>query len=243
MIERAFENDENLSQDDKRTGQLEGPGDEYEESGGRPSTTLTETQEKWRRMNTEGVMLNSLENQVFEMDFYLTGVPNKDPSNDLYGSRIKISSRDRQVGQPMPDKPTVPAIRIQFLPNNKCVVVQSESSFATPDVEGDWKLSDSGKEIRFRIDVTGYTRTVETKGSIQSIFWSDEADKTTQTSTTYSIPAGWMYGEAELSSNRPGVIQWNNGVLKIEQAAGLMGAGSKMVPCGKFTAATLVNDN
>lgn len=36
-----------------------------------------------------------------------------------------------------------------------------------------------------------------------------------------------MYGEAELTKNARGNIQWNNGVLKIEKSMGLLGTYSK----------------
>ena len=107
-------------------------------------------------------------------------------------------------------------------------------------VEGDWKLSEDGGEVRFRFQVSGYTRTIATKGSIQSVFWSNEPDKQIRTSTVYSIPEGWLYGEAVVSSNRPGSVIMKEGVLKIEQAVGLLGAGSRMAPCGRFEA-TMVN--
>jgi len=50
-----------------------------------------------------------------------------------------------------------------------------------------------------------------------------------------------MYGEAELSGNAKGdAVQWNAGVLKVEQSVGLLGAASKMIPCGKFEARTVL---
>ena len=235
LIDKAFENDGNISQSDKRTGQLEGPGDDQVVSVN-SRDDLTDTQRKWREMNAR---MGSLEGSSFLFDFFLAGVPNKDPSNDLFGSKENISMRDRATGLNVPAEPTVGKVKISFLPDKKC---RCETATDFTEVgEGDYLLSDDQKQVRFRINVSGYTRRVETKGSIQSVYWSDAPDKTTSSQTVYTIPEGWLYGEAVLSSNARGNVQWEDGVLKIEQSAGLLGAGSKMVPCGKFTA-TMVSE-
>ena len=228
ILEESFANDDRLSSDKSRD-QLEGPGDEIDSRV--PRTTLTATQEKWRDMNSK---VGKVEGQTFAMDFFLTGVPNKDPSNDLYGSKVNISSRDREVGLALPEEPTVSGINVKFLENGVCECLSS-----TPFTEagnGDWILSDDGKQIRFRIKVTGYSRTVETKGTIQSVAWSDQPNQELRSSTVYSIPEGWLYGEASISRDIKGTTRWENCILKIEQSAGLLGVGSKMTPCGKFTA-------
>ena len=170
ILDKAFENDSSLSQEDKRAGQLEGPGEFGDDDGGafggsatpsRSGKTLTATQEKWRQLQRSSVP--SLADSAAEMDFYLTGVPNKDPSNDLFGSRVNVSSRDRQVGLAVPDKPTVGSIRIEFLVDEagdgkcRCVTDSAFTSSATkPDEYGDWKVSDDGKQVRFRIPVSSF---------------------------------------------------------------------------------------
>jgi len=239
MLDQAFQNDSRLSKDDTTSGQIDGSGADDESE---PKSSLTPTQEKWQQFTSQVVTPSQLEKTTFTMNFFLTGVPSRDPSNDLFGSRVNISSRDRAVGLTVPKEPTVSGIAIQFLPDNKCLCSTS-SPFTIQGEEGDWRLSDDGKQIRFRIKVAGYTRTIETKGTIQQIYWSQENEKKTQTSTTYSIPAGWLYGEARVSSaqsNAGGVagksVRWEDCVLKVEQQAGLVGAGTKMVPCGKFDA-------
>ena len=272
MLNKAFANDSSLSRDDKVTGQLEGPGDDADENKA-SSTTLTETQHKWRQqmLSSTTVTQDDLIHHSIQLDLYLTGIPNKDPSNDLFGSRVNISLRDQQVGLlPLPTKPTVSGVQLEFLSNGKCRIVAPGDNSFIDDVQeqlGDWILSQDNNDtnnndgssqqqqqqpqmIRFRVAVTGYTRRVETKGTIQKVYWSKEEEKTTATSTTYSIPAGWLYGEATLSkrrsrNNRP-VVQWGDvgqeengggggGVLKVEQSMGLLGVASKMTPCGKFT--------
>ena len=174
-------------------------------------------------------------------NYGLVGVPNKDPSNDLYGSQVRISDRDRQVGQTMPEQPTISGVRIRFDEDSKCYC-ETKSPFTKDGVEGEWKVSEDGKQVRFRIQVTGYQRTVETKGSISSVSWSDEPDQTRQTSTVYSIPEGWMYGEAELTQgSKAGTVVWRDGILKVEQAVGLLGVASKLSACGRFSATEVFN--
>jgi hypothetical protein len=231
MLDKAFSNDDSLSNKDTRKGQLD---DSYEEDAPPVKRQpLTQTQEKWRQLNTP-----QLDGRTVTLDLFLTGVPNKDPSNDLFGSRVNISSRDKSLGLTIPDKPTLSSIRVSFASDGKCRC-ETATPFTEAD-QGDWVLSQDGKQVRFRIRVTGYTRTVETKGTIQSVYWSSEADKSLQTSTVYSIPAGWLYGEASISANAKGNTQWSEGVLKIEQETGLLGVSTKMVPCGKFTAKEVV---
>lgn len=263
LIDKAFENDNALlSSQDKRKGQLEGPN-VYDSSDDSPilvatvlqekknqQRNLTPTQEKWRQQQTMVAEATStqitLANKSFNMDFYLSGIPNKDPSNDLYGSRVNISAREKNLGLLyVPETPTVSDICVEFynVNDSKKCKCQTSTPFTKAGEEGDWIMSDEGssngvrtRQVRFRIPVTGYMRTVETKGSIQSIYWSSEPDKQLQTSTTYSIPAGWLYGEATISIYANGKsVQWQDGVLKVEQATGFLGAGTKMVPCGKFT--------
>ena len=238
MLDKAFENDSTISKDESISGQIEGPENDMDEVNRAAATVLTPTQEKWRQMKTAAA---SPAGKTFDVDFFLVGVPNKDPSNDLYGSQVRISDRDRRVGQTMPEKPTISGVRIRFDDDSKCYC-ETESPFTKDDIEGEWKISEDGKQVRFRIQVTGYQRTVETKGSISSVSWSNEPDQTRQTSTVYSIPEGWMYGEAELvPGSKAGTVVWRDGILKVEQTVGLLGVSSKLSPCGKFSATEVFN--
>lgn len=264
----AFANDDNLSQNNKRVGMLdEGLVDEQGDDamGGSSTRRLTATQQAWRQtmMQTATISDADVEGSCIRMDLFLTGVPSKDPSNDLYGSKTNISSRDRVVGQILPTEPTVRGVQVVFLANQKCRVQSSTSGlagdddgsgagFCQPESVGDWRLSEGGdnRQIRFRIAVTGYNRTVQTKGSIQKIYWSSQDEVTTQTSTTYSIPAGWLYFEADVAPGRPTndgskrrLVSWSEGIAKVEQPMGFLGVASKMVPCGKFIAQTILVDS
>lgn len=231
LINSAFENDKSLS-NDKSKGQYDGPYDEESQYN-----APTQTQQKWRdRMlkPTREVNQELLGNTKWTIDLFLAGVANKDPSNDLYGSKVNISSRDQTTGLNLPETPSV-TVDVELLPNGICKT--TESSFTTGAEGGQWKLSEDGSMIRFSMDVVGYSRTVQTKGSITKVFWSKEDEKTTETSSTYSIPAGIMYADANIiSGSKPGVLDMKDGVLRVEKTMGFLGAASKMVPCGGFQA-------
>lgn len=230
----AFANDESLIKDSVE-GAID-QGDDDDTSSSTPQ--LTATQQAWRQSQT-AASIASLDGYRITLDLYLTGVPNKDPSNDLFAAKTNISSRDRAVGQELPADPSVSGLVVAFGADS-CWVVQDTSGFGVAVVNskadmGEWRLSDDGTQVRFRIPVRGYKRTIATKGTIQKVYWSTEEERSTQTQTVYEIPEGWLYGEAQVKG---GVgarsIQWSEGVLKVEQAVGLLGVGSKMVPCGKF---------
>ncbi|CAB9521588.1 expressed unknown protein [Seminavis robusta] len=241
VLGKAFENDASLDTD-KTKGQYDGPGDEMDDSMsvGRlfPPQELTETQKRWRDTQQQpgGTPQLLLTNSQWKLDLFLTGIPDRDPSNDLFASKVKISTRDRKVGLMVPEEPTVSDILVTLLEDGVCHVV-SDSEFLNQGTNGAWKVSDDGQNVRISLDVNGYQRTVQTKGSIQKIYWSQEDETSVQTSTAYSIPAGPLFGDASLKSGaKVGTLQWTDGILRVEQSAGLLGAGSKMVPCGRFAA-------
>jgi len=252
LVGKAFENDGSLDKD-KSKGQYDGPMDEYDDDGvaaQRPELTMT--QQKWReaQQRAAGVVSSPtalLTGSTWKLDLFLTGIPDRDPSNDLFGSKVNISSRDRKVGLMVPEEPTVGGVVIRLLENGVCQIVEPASSdeqlqqseFIDSNAldEGEWRVSDDGAMIRISLNVMGYQRTVQTRGTIQKVYWSQEDDVQTSTSSAYTIPAGAMYGDAGLSSGaQVGTLQWSDGILRVEQSSGLLGAGSKMVPCGRFTA-------
>ena len=236
LFDAAFENDRSLSSVDTRKGMLEGPNSIDSSSSMSSPPPLTDVQRAWReRQSTAGATLTRelLQNAVLSVDLYLSGVPSRDPSNDLYGSRVNISSRNKELGLDIPQEPNA-AVELTFLPEGVCRC--AESPFTAGRVDGEWKLSDDGTQLRFSMDVLGYSRTIQTKGSIERIFWSDEPELTLQTSSQYSIPPGWVYGDVKIGSGtRPGTIDFkSSGVLRVEQTMGLLGAASKLVACGTF---------
>lgn len=238
MFSSAFENDPSLSRD-KSKGQLEGPNDVPAPFSYAP----TQVQQKWRQSSQNtGAKLNArlLENTRWTVDLFLTGVPAKDPSNDLFGTKVNISSRDRTVGLNLPDKPSV-SVEVEFLPDGVCKTLASP--FTTGEIDGQWKLSDDASMLRFSMDVVGYSRTVQTKGSITKVYWSDEEEKTRQTSSTYRIPPGFIFLDFSIGyGSQPGTLKMKNGVLRVEQNLGFLGAASKMVPCGAAAAKCVKND-
>jgi hypothetical protein len=234
MFGQAFENDRNLSSD-KSEGQYDAPGEEFEDTSSR-NEPLTDTQKKWRQSQTgNDVTPKLITGSKWKLDLFLSGVPQRDPSNDLYGSKINISSRDKETGLSLPSTPST-SLTIELLENGVCR--SSKSGFTSGENDGGWKLSDDGKMVRFSLDTLGYTRMVETKGSIQKIYWTKEEEKTLQTTSTYSIPSGFVYGDIEVVAGRqPGTFDLGSGgVLRVEKSTGLFGVSSKMVSCGKFEA-------
>jgi hypothetical protein len=263
MIESAFKNDPNLSPD-KSQNQLEGPND-AEEIDARNSPK-TDVQKKWLQTQDKlkgntiiddgrGAPLKSdlLVGTDWKIAFYLMGVPNFDPTNSLYGSKVNISSRDSQLvkdgfaigADVLPTDPTL-ILKIQLLDGGKCKV---ETSSFTTGADGEWKLSDDGRMVRFSFDCTGYQRIVTTKGTIQNVYWSDRDEAQRKSSAVYEIAPGKIYGEARVSyGEKPGVYvmggkTYPEGLLKIEKAQGLFGISTKMVACGKFAAEMIVGED
>mmetsp|Transcript_15019 Transcript_15019/g.34815 ORF Transcript_15019/g.34815 Transcript_15019/m.34815 type:complete len:367 (+) Transcript_15019:169-1269(+) len=260
-FENAFSNDRSLSTD-KRKGQYDDiyTGEEYINNDAADVDTddgLTEVQRKWRQAQqqqqsqaaragsggaTSGAAVSpeTVVGTSLNLDLYLSGVPERDPSNDLYGSRVNISSRDKGTGLSLPSEPSVEGIRIDFLGDGVCRV--SDSGFTSRENDAMWKLSDDGSTLRVGIDALGYTRTVQTKGSIQKVYWTDEDEKSIRTSTTYQIPPGMVYGDFRVAPGRiRGSVELSEkeGALRIEKSTGLFGISNQMVACGKFVAKVL----
>jgi hypothetical protein len=231
LIQSAFDNDRSLSSVDKRKGMLEGPN--FVESSNSVAE-LTEVQRAWRdRQKGAPLTRELLPNKVVSLDLFLAGVPSRDPSNDLYGSRVNISTRNKQLGLDLPKEPNC-ALELEFLSDGTCRC--SKSAFTTGENLGQWKLSEDGTQLRFSLDCLGFSRTVQTKGSIERIFWSDRPEMTLQTSSEYSIPSGWMFGDVSVGyGTRIGTLNFKSvGVFRIEKKVGLLGAASKLVACGTF---------
>ena len=235
--------------------------------------------------------IDALVGTNWELSLYLTGVPDKDPSNDLYGSKTNVSNRDRRLGPgaSLPREPTA-RVGVRFLaggvtsiilgsrrsagaeeddgdetngddiPNDDDDDDDDGDQICSRDVDGQWKLSADGKTLRIGIPIREYRRTVTTTGTIQKVFWSGEEPSTTRTSSTYSIPEGFVYGDIGVGyGDRPGTLEMADekrgggttgggggqvsgaetavpgGLLRVEKRIGVLGASSKLLPCGKFS--------
>lgn len=230
---------------------------------GAPLTNSVLTQTKW------------------ELSLYLTGVPDRDPSNDLFGAKTNVSVRDRQLGLgvSLPKDPTA-NVRIELLEDGLVSILGSsfttvttncdvdeeddeddddtptindeeETQICLPDTHGQWKLSNDGKTIRIGIPIREYRRTITTTGTIQKVYWSEGEAATSRTSSTYSIPEGMVYGdigvgygtggllvmidEKSTVVGSPGLSVVPGGLLRVEKKMGVLGASSKLLPCGKFS--------
>mmetsp|Transcript_642 Transcript_642/g.1046 ORF Transcript_642/g.1046 Transcript_642/m.1046 type:complete len:347 (-) Transcript_642:20-1060(-) len=287
IFKDAFSNDESLSRDGVK-GSIEGPEDTMNENFAvsLQQPEQTEVQKRWiesqqqqqeqqRRQQqsvaspalvktAKGAPLNTqvLSDTTWELGLYLTGVPDRDPSNDLYGSKSNVSVRDRQLGLgvSLPKEPTA-KIQIQLLEDGSVAICGSATDddseecqvdeVCSTDIPGQWKLSDDGKTIRIGIPIRGYRRTVTTTGTIQNVFWSQNEPATSKTSSTYSIPEGFVYGDISVgygdepgklimmdeksSSPTTGMSVIPGGILRVEKKKGFLGASSTLLPCGRFS--------
>ncbi|KAL7534326.1 hypothetical protein ACHAXR_007928 [Thalassiosira sp. AJA248-18] len=294
LMKDAFSNDPNLAKDGVK-GSIEGPGDELTEGFGlslqQQQPQQTEVQKKWLEAQlmqksqqqqkqtqqdqsqptlvkaAKGAPLNNqvILNSSWELSLYLTGVPDRDPSNDLYGSKVNVSVRDRQLGlgASLPQEPTA-KVKILLLKGGEVDILGSysddedaiddASQVCYTDIAGEWKLSDDGKTIRISIPIRGFRRTVTTTGTIQKVFWSQGEPTTSKTSSTYSIPEGFVYGDIGVGyGDKPGTLEMMDekasgmdvvpgGLLRVEKKMGMLGASSKLLPCGKFSGKMLVDD-
>lgn len=256
MLDSAFANDPNLSQNDKVDGSIdEGTMDDDDYDAQSPA--FTPVQQQWRQQQQQeqqqqrkqGAPLATsqlLEHTTWTLDLFLTGIPSKDPTNDLYGAPINISTRtnpkkdNANAADATDSQPTVSSVQVTLLPNGVCTTLLSP--FTSGSRDGQWKLSDDGRMLRFGMDVVGYTRTVQTRGTITKVFWSKtEEDAITKTSTEYTIPPGWVYADVDVTyGSRPGTLVMQDGMLRVEQTMGFLKAASKMVPCGTFRGTLVV---
>jgi len=259
LLNDAFSNDESLPSD-KSQSQLEGPGDDPDFGASISSSApKTEVQKRWleqqqqqqkRRESVQRSVVGgapvdptALHGTVWDLDLYLLGVPERDPSSDLYGSRVNISTKRENDGIP-------PSITVQVTLNSDGTCTAEESAFTVgPKSPGQWKLSDDSKFLRVSLDCKGYTRTLRTKGTLTKVFWSDgENEVSTKTSSTSSIPPGVIYGDVNVGYGLPGEVVMGadkgqrRGVLKVEKTEGLLGVRTSMVDCGTFTGRMVKNE-
>ena len=209
LLKDAFSNDSSLAKGSVK-GSIEGPGDElnssYRSSLSPPKKQQTEIQRRFleaqqqqgqrllQQQNAQqqdtlikaakGAPLTNkiLINTSWELLLYLTGVPDRDPNNDLYGSKTNVSVRDRQLGlgAALPTEPTA-RIKIILLDEGIVSIVETDdneevvgggttSQICSIDLPGQWKLSADGKTIRIGIPIRGYRRTVTTRGRYKRCF-------------------------------------------------------------------------
>lgn len=126
-------------------------------------------------------------------------------------------------------------------------ICRAESTDFTSGELGQYKISEDNKFIRFSMNTLGFQRVVTTTGSITKVFWSKEEDTVTKTSSTYSIPKGFIYADASIGYGKPGELvmgdaNQNTGILRVEQRMGVLGAATKMVACGKFSAKMMTEE-
>ena len=128
----------------------------------------------------------------WELSMYLTGVPDRNPSNDLYGSKTNVSACDRRLGPsvPLPQEPTA-RVGVRFLAGGMASVIGLRRSAGAEEDDEDKEKAD------------------EKRGGGGG-----------------GGGGGGQVGGAETVPR---------GLLRVEKRIGVLGASSKLLPCGKFS--------
>mmetsp|Transcript_13667 Transcript_13667/g.27258 ORF Transcript_13667/g.27258 Transcript_13667/m.27258 type:complete len:317 (-) Transcript_13667:65-1015(-) len=251
VVSEAFSNDSNLSTDDKVTGSVDAAadGDEY---WGAPRAAQQRRRQKFTAPAASApVSADNLEGTEWTIDLFLTGMPARDPSSDLYGSKTNISTRDKVLGMDVPEDATC-RFGVTLLGGGVCTVTAGEF---TTGADGSWQTS--GRYLRLCVDTAGYVRTVATRGTIADATGGMAPRGSLgaaggKTSSTYALPAGEIVLDCTTGYGAPGEIlvpapDTGKGGLKdkgcvvsTEVRIGLLGASSKMVPVGRFAAQMVV---
>jgi hypothetical protein len=91
---------------------------------------MTEVQKRWMDSSIRGKTTSIVNAPIpstllcgtkWSVELYLSGIPDRDPSNNLYGNRINISSRDNQLGLGVicPEDPSI-TIQMEFDHDGVC---------------------------------------------------------------------------------------------------------------------------
>ena len=265
IFDGAFANDPNLSSD-KSLEQLEYENDDTMTAP--PPSQRTEVQQRWWDAQQQSSQSSSsakpleasmnLDDTCWNIDMYLTGIPDFDPNNSLYGAKVNISNRNRQdeasgfalgTDGVTADMDPTTNIVLQFQSDGTCVILKGSALTNADDEEeepqkGTWQwlppdtTNNNNKRMNtivFCIPVEGYCRTVTTKGTIQNVSWSDREQVSTKTSATYSIPKGDLYGQIRIDyGSKPGTLAMINSIDK-KQPYGLLYVEKPMGPFGLTT--------
>lgn len=120
-FKEAFENDP--GDDEAIVGEGESPPPKR--------IQMTEVQKRWMdsssvKGKSTGIVNAPMPSKVlsgtkWSLELYLSGIPDRDPSNNLYGSRINISNRDSRLGLGVtcPEDPSI-TIQIEFDHDGVC---------------------------------------------------------------------------------------------------------------------------
>lgn len=162
----------------------------------------------------------------------LVGMPTRDPSNDLFGPKMRIRDAERGISA----QEVVATVRIAD--GVATVLSASEPIFAK---EGEYRAQDG--QIKIKLISSGLSRTFTTKGTLQSVYGGEA---TSRTSSVYQVPAGpiILSGGTELLPST-GECFVRKGKISCVEQTGLFGAVEKTTSVGTFSAtnAPLGRDN
>mmetsp|Transcript_98 Transcript_98/g.168 ORF Transcript_98/g.168 Transcript_98/m.168 type:complete len:209 (-) Transcript_98:305-931(-) len=161
------------------------------------------------RKSVSGILptTRAFENESFDLEVMLTGIPRTDPSSDLFGPATRATEGFDTGGEVL----TVP---VTFLVDG--VLLVGETDF-TEGENGKWQLDKSGNSISMAFQTLGFERTFVTKGSIQTVFGGAD---TSRTSSGYFIPTGPCLLQASVRLSATGLPILSDGELLAPVKAG-----------------------
>lgn len=163
------------------------------------------------------------------VELRLVGIPQKDPSNDLFGPRVKITDRERGLSA------EEVSATVLLTGGDASVVDASAPLFADDGGAGAYAIAKDGR-LSVRLACAGFTRTFTTTGSLQSVFGGDS---TSRTSSVYAVPEGplLLTGSIETLSNGQRFVRGGDVSCVEARATGLFGAGGvRTSVAGTFSA-------
>jgi len=206
-----------------------------------------------KQFSTSGCISPSqLSPVTVSLSFYLTGIPEKDASSDLWQKQVKITGNeyDQQLRVAFPSEPQQSCLAV--LNDDFTVTVSipdslssSSSDFIPPQTDGAWKLSFEGGRnlLRLGISQLGFSRVVRSGGTMESVYGG--AGNSAMKSAS-SLPPGRIYADFEiLFGGTPGTFEIKREaplpLVKCESASGLLKVVS-LVSCGRVEAAFVYPD-
>ena len=162
----------------------------------------------------------------WRVELRLVGVPQRDPSNDLFGPRMRITDDERGLSA----QEVVCTVR---LAGGAATVTDADAPLFT-DEAGKYRCE--AGVLKVRLFSAGFTRTFTTTGSLQSIYGGES---TSRTSSVYAIAPGplLLTGDAETLPSTGETFVRKGKVFCLEKT-GLFGSAEKVSPAGTFTATT-----
>ena len=143
-----------------------------------------------------------LQGTEWALSLNLIGIPNSDPSSDLYGPKRRI--QDALEGTEL-------RISVTLESDASCTLSASEFTGSSP-ISGKWQVDQQqgGATLALSFECQGFARKFVTKGSLQSVFGGEETERT---SSSYRIPSGVCLLRAPLKISQLGSVRLEEGKI------------------------------